>query len=399
MTPRMNIFFSEGFRVFFLSAGLYAVFAGVIWVIWLTDPFPGGVLGAPQFAVPPQQWHAHEMIFGYASTALGGFLLTAVPNWTGTQAARHLFVILTASIWLAGRVAVWFAMVLPAGLVALLDLAFLPILIVKIAQQLMKRPKPQNVLFVLFLSIVWAGNLMVHLEWMGITADTLDSGMRVGLLGLCSMIGVLGGRVTPGFTRNAMKRADLPEQAWPRSTERLDKAGLALAVILPLALLIGVPAVPVGGLAILSGGVQLVRLSRWSGRWTLNQPILLALHLGMAMLGLGLVLWGLAWIGFGDEVAALHLLGIGAVGGMTLAVMSRAVLGHTGRELIAPGPVAASYLIIAASAVLRWIGSELSGDWYSPLVVGSGLCWVLAFALYTVSVLPLVTTPRLPRAG
>ncbi|SDI44132.1 NnrS family protein [Aliiruegeria lutimaris] len=399
MTPRMNIFFSEGFRVFFLLAGLYAVFAGVIWVIWLTDPFPGGVLGAPHFAVPPQQWHAHEMIFGYASTALGGFLLTAVPNWTGTQAARHLFVILTSSIWLAGRLAVWFAVVLPAGLVALLDLAFLPILIVKIAQQLMKRPKPQNVLFVLFLSIVWAGNLMVHLEWMGITADTLDTGMRVGLLGPCSMIGVLGGRVTPGFTRNAMKRADLPEQAWPRSTEMLDKAGLVLAVILPLALLVGVPAVPVGGLAILSGGVQLVRLSRWSGRWTLNQPILLALHLGMAMLGLGLVLWGLAWLGSGDEVAALHLLGIGAVGGMTLAVMSRAVLGHTGRELIAPGPVAASYLLIAASAVLRWIGSELSGDLYFPLVVGSGLCWVLAFALYTVSVLPLVTAPRLPRVG
>lgn len=399
MTSRMNIFFSEGFRVFFVAAGIYAAFAGLIWMIWFMEPILGGTLGAPSFAVPPQQWHAHEMIFGYAGAALGGFLLTAVPNWTGTQGARHRFVILTAGIWLAGRLAVWHAGALPAGLVAVLDLAFLPILIAKIALQLMKRPKPQNVLFVLFLSIVWAGNLMVHLEWLGVTDDTLDTGMRAGLLGLCSMIGVLGGRVTPGFTRNAMKRADLPEAAWPHPTETLDKAGLGLAIVLPMAMLIGLPALVVGPLALLSGGVQLARLSRWRGTWTLNQPILLALHVGMALLGLGLVLWGVAWLGVGSEVAALHLLGIGAVGGMTLAVMSRAVLGHTGRPLVAPGPVVASYLFIAASAVLRWIGSELAGDWYFPLVVISGLLWVIAFALYTAAVLPLVTAPRLPRAA
>ncbi len=399
MTARLSIFFSEGFRVFFLAAGLFALFSGGIWEAWLGAQYLGVSLGEMPFAVTPHQWHAHEMIFGYAGTALGGFLLTAVPSWTGTPAARQVFVALTAGIWLLGRVALWYSGVLPAGLVACLDLAFLPLLIAKIAAQLAKRPKPQNVMFVLFLSIVWTGNLMVHLEWMGVTEDTLDTGMRVGLLGLCSMIGVLGGRVTPAFTRNAMKRAELPEESWPHPTETLGKVAMLLSIMLPLALPLGLPGRMVGALAILSGLVQLARLSRWRGRWVLDQPILLALHLGMAMLGVGLVLWGLAGIGLGSEVAAVHLLGIGAVGGMTLAVMSRAILGHTGRALIAPGPVAVAYLLLAAGAVLRWVGSEMSGDLYFPLVLASGGCWTIAFLLYTISVLPIVTAPRLPRQG
>ncbi|MDV7143273.1 NnrS family protein [Tropicimonas sp. TH_r6] len=399
MTARLSIFFSEGFRVFFLAAGLFAVVSGLIWETWLGVQYLGGTINEMPFAVTPHQWHAHEMIFGYGSTALGGFLLTAVPSWTGTQAARHIFVIVTAGIWLLGRLAIWYSGALPAGLVAVLDLAFLPILIAKIAAQLAKRPKPQNVMFVLFLSMVWVGNLLVHLEWMGLTSDTLDTGMRAGLLGLCSMIAVLGGRVTPAFTRNAMKRVELPESRWPHPTETLGKLGLALAIALPLTLLFGLPERAVGALAILSGLVQLARLSRWRGRWTLGQPILLALHLGMAMLGTGLVLWGLAGFGLGSEVAALHLLGIGAVGGMTLAVMSRAVLGHSGRALIAPGPVAVAYFLVAAGAVLRWISSEMSGDLYFPLVLASGGCWILAFTLYTISVLPIVTAPRPARQG
>lgn len=399
MAARLSIFFSEGFRVFFLAAGLFALFAGLVWEAWLGAQFLGGEAREMPFAVPPHQWHAHEMIFGYAGTALGGFLLTAVPSWTGTQAARHAFVAVTAGVWLLGRVAVWYSGVLPAGMVAILDLAFLPILIAKIAAQLAKRPKPQNVMFVIFLSIVWIGNLLVHLEWMGVTQDTLETGMRAGLLGLCSMIAILGGRVTPGFTKNAMKRAELPEESWPRPTETLGKVTMGLSILLPLVVLLGLPGSLVGAVAILSGLVQLARLSRWRGRWVLNQPILLALHLGMAMLAIGLLLWGLARFGIGSETAALHVLGIGAVGGMTLAVMSRAILGHTGQALIAPGPVAAAYLLIAAGAVLRWIGSEISGDLYFPLVLLSGGCWILAFLLYTLSVLPVVTAPRLPRQG
>jgi uncharacterized protein involved in response to NO len=168
-------------------------------------------------------------------------------------------------------------------------------------------------------------------------------------------------------------------------------------VLLPLSALLADPVA--GLLAILLGLVQLARLSVWRSRWCLRQPILLALHGGMALLALGLLLWGAARLGAGDEIAALHLLGIGAVGGMTVAVMSRAILGHTGRALVVSAPVAASYGMIALAAVLRWLGGALSGDWYIPLVLGSGVIWVLAFALFLVAMAPAALAPRVSSGG
>ncbi|MEV8468301.1 NnrS family protein [Fluviibacterium sp. DFM31] len=396
MTSRLALFFGEGFRVFFFAAGAFGFLSMLVWVMWLGVHYLGPVVSEMPFAMPAHQWHAHEMIFGYAGAALGGFLLTAVPNWTGSQAARHRFITASAGIWLAGRLAIWCSGTLPLWLVAGLDLAFLPILAVKIGSQLWHRPKPQNVMFLLFIAMIWVANLMVHLQWLGLTEATLDAGMRGGLLGICAMIAVLGGRVTPGFTRNAMKRAGVSEDGWPVVVPLAEKAALALAIVLPLAVLTGLPAAAVGGLAVLAGAVQLLRIARWKWRWTLNQPILLALHLGMAMLGAGLILWGLSLLGTGSEVAALHILGIGAVGGMTLAVMSRAVLGHTGRPLVAPAPVAAGYLMLAAAAVLRWLASTLPAEWYFPLVLASGVLWVAVFLLYSVSIWPAVTNVRLP---
>ena len=395
MSNMLRCVCSEGFRVFFLSAGAFSVFAGLVWLLYLGVHFTGGMMTGLPFAPPPHLWHGHEMIFGYASAAIAGFLLTAVPNWTGAAPVRPRLVCLTAGLWLAGRLAIWFSGTLPAWLVAAADLALLPVMAGLVGAMLMQRPKPQNVMFLLFLLAIWSGNLLVHLEWIGLSDDSAAAGLRGGLIGLTSMIAVLGGRVTPAFTRNAMNRAGLSGAGLPVSYPPLEKATLVLALALPLTVLAGLPDLITGLLAILSGAVQLARLSKWRGRWTLRQPILLALHLGMAMLGLGLILWGLAQLGLGSEIAALHVLGIGAVGGMSLAVMSRAALGHTGRPLIAPEPIAIGYLLVALSAVLRWVGSEFSGEWYFPLILASGVLWVLAFALYTVTLLPMVTAPRL----
>ena len=398
MTSRLSVFFSEGFRPFFFAAGLYAIFSVLVWLFWLAEPFPGWDVIALPFGMIPNHWHAHEMIFGYASAAVAGFLLTAVPNWTGTQGARHLFVTLASLVWLAGRIAIWFSGSINEMLVAVIDLAFLPILIVKIGSQLLKRPKPQNMLFVVLLSMIWVGNVMVHLEWMGVTSDSAEVGLRAGLMGLASMIAILGGRVTPGFTRNAMKRAGAPETSWPVTPEWLNKTTIAGALLLPFFVVLPIPQSVTGALALLAGLVQLARLWHWSTHWTLDKPILLSLHFGMAMLGIGLGLWGLSLLGWGSEVAALHVVGIGAVGGMTLAVMSRAILGHTGRPLVASGPVALGYLLIALSTFSRWAGSELSGDWHFPMLLLSGGLWIAAFLLYSLSIWPLVTTPRV-RSG
>jgi uncharacterized protein involved in response to NO len=369
-----------------------------IWEVWLGVQFSGGVMGDMPFAAAPRLWHAHEMIFGYASAALGGFFLTAVPNWTGSKAAARAFVTLAACIWLAGRLAIWFSGALPPALVAVLDLAFLPLLGIKIALMLVKRPKPQNVAFLGFLTLVWAGNLMVHLDWLGLT-DTLYTGLRVGLFALCLMIAVLGGRVTPGFTRNALKRAGRPEAALPQTRKPVDIAAIACIALVVLALLAHLPPLIPAASAVIGGVLQILRVAFWGPHLVWRQPILWALHLGMGLLGAGLVLWGLSALGIGSEVAALHVLGIGAVGGMTLAVMSRAILGHTGRALVAPRRVALAYGLIALAAGLRWLASWLPGEAYFPLILLTGALWIAAFTLYVVSLWPAFTGQRVGGAG
>ncbi len=384
----------EGFRVFFLSAGLFGLFAGGAWGVWLTTQTGLVDYKNPTYAMSPPMWHAHEMIFGYATAALGGFLLTAVPNWTGTPEARVQFIVIAAGIWLAGRIAMWFSGALPPGPVAVFDLAFVPILAAKIASQLIRRPKPQNMIFLLLLSYFWIANLLTHLDWMGITGGTLDIGLRVGLLTLCSMIAILGGRITPAFTRNAMKRAGEPEAAWPVSVAALDKASMGLALLLPLSVFLFGLGKIAGGMAVAVGITQILRMSRWRARWAIRQPILVALHLGLGMLALGLVLWGVAVLGIGSEIGALHVLGIGCVGGMTLAVMSRAALGHSGRALVAPPPMAVAYGLMASSAILRWVGSVTDQGYLVMMLVSDGL-WISAIVLYLITMWPALTGPRI----
>ena len=388
----------EGFRVFFLAAGLYGVFAVAVWTGWLGVHAAGGAFADEPFAMPPYLWHAHEMIFGFPAAALGGFFLTAVPNWTGAKGARHLYIATAAALWLAGRVAIWFSADLSPVLVAIVDLSFLPFLGVKIAAQLVKRPKPQNMMFLGLLAIIWTGDWMIHLEWTGITDDTARAGYRIGLLGICALIAVLGGRVTPAFTRNAMVRQGEGDSL-PVSRRWLEMTGVGCAILLPLALIAGVPDAVAGGIALAAGAAQLGRLSGWRTLRILDQPILWALHAGFALLGAGYILVGLADLNFGSEIAALHVLGIGAVGGMTLAVMSRAALGHTGRPLVAPKAIALAYGLLPVAALLRWAASGLDFQWYYPGIFISGALWIAAFALFVAALWPAFWSERLPSTG
>ncbi len=387
--------FSQGFRVFFLAAGLFGVFAGIVWGLWLGIHAAGGMWSDLPFAMAPHLWHGHEMIFGYATAALGGFFLTAVPNWTGGPGVRAAFVTGAAGLWFLGRAAMWSSGALPPVFVAVADLAFVPVLAAKIAMQLTRRPKPQNVMFLAFLALLWVANLMVHLEWIGVTDDTATAGLRAGLLTLAALISTLGGRITPAFTRNAMKRAGEPEAAWPVSSDLLERAALILSLVLPLTIMVTLPDAVPGVIAVALAVVHAARLARWRGAWAVRQPILIALHLGFGMLALGMGLWGAANLGLGSEVAALHVLGIGAVGGMTLAVMSRAALGHSGRDLIAPAPVAVSYWLMVVATALRWFASSGPGAWYFPAMLGAIVIWTVAFTLYLVAMWPALTGPRI----
>ncbi|HQF31489.1 MAG TPA: NnrS family protein, partial [Hyphomicrobiales bacterium] len=195
--PKVPIFLTAGFRFFFLAAGLYAILAMAAWLSWLGIHAAGGAVVTPTMAMAPHFWHAHEMIMGFAVAVISGFFLTAVPNWTNTAPARAAFVSSVGGLWLAGRLAMWFSAFLPAFLVAVVDLAFLPALTVRLAINMRNNPQPRNVVVVGLLGIVTIGNLMMHLEWTGITDDTAASGARLALFTIGGLIAVIGGRVTP----------------------------------------------------------------------------------------------------------------------------------------------------------------------------------------------------------
>jgi uncharacterized protein involved in response to NO len=395
MTPPRLL--TEGFRVFFLAAAVWAVFAVGIWEGWLTVHALDGMVTDTPFAQAPHLWHAHEMTFGFGTAVLGGFFLTAVPNWTGAPAARTAFVTVAAALWLAGRLAVWWSGAIDPRLVAALDLAFLPVLSWKIAAQMLKRPKPQNVMLLGVLAAIWTGNLLCHLEWTGVVADGVGPGLRLGLGATCVLIAVVGGRVTPAFTRNAMRAAGR-EDRLPETRPGLERAAMAGAAVVTLLWAAQGPSWLLAPLAAATGAAQLARVAGWRPGWTLSRPILWSLHLGMAMLGLGWLALAAHWAGLPvGETAALHLLGIGAVGGMTLAVMSRAALGHTGRPLEVDPAVAVAYGLVAAAALVRFAGPTLDPALYEGALLLSGALWIAGFGAFAALYAPILTGPRLGR--
>jgi len=379
--------FEAGWRVFFLAAGLEAIVAIAVWLLWLGTP----ALESLPVSMPPAQWHAHEMIFGLPSAAFAGFFLTAVPNWTGTLPARRVFIAAAAAVWLAGRIAVWWSGYLPGAVVALADLAFLPILASKVASQLARRPKPQNLMFLGLLGLVWTGDLMVHLDWIGVAA-TADRGLRLGLLATACVIAVLGGRVTPAFTRNELMRRGRMDNL-PATRPRLDMLGIAAAIATALAVLLLLPGPVCGALALAAGVLQFARLAGWRTLAILGDPLVWSLHLGWGMLALGYLVLGAAWLGFGSEIGALHLMGIGAVGGMILAVASRATLGHSGRPLAAPAAVALAYALLPGAAALRYAAAALPETAFTA-TFAAGALWCVAFSFYLAALWPAFWGPR-----
>lgn len=384
---------SEGFRFFFLAGPLYGMLAIAVWLLWLGMQAAGGTLDQPSILNVSNQWHAHEMIFGYGAAVMAGFFLTAVPNWTGTAPAREAYVTAVALLWLMGRVAVTFSPSFTAPLVMAIDTPFILLLGLKILQNLLKRPKPQNMLFLGILAVMAAANVMVHLEWTGIWDDGAAVGNRMGLLTLAALIAVLGGRVTPAFTRNALIRNEL-ENNLPRNQPIFDRLGIVTALLLPIIY----PFTPgwfSGAIALVAGAANLMRLAGWKSTAVLNQPIVWSLHLGFLFLALGYLALAAHKLGLPiGETQALHVIAIGAVGIMPLAIMSRASLGHTGRALVVARPIALAYLLVAFAALIRSLGAKIADEHYYSVMMISGSFWIAAFAIFVAIYSPILTSPR-----
>ncbi len=388
-------FLSFGFRPFFLLAGLYAFVSMAAWLFWLMLHASGAAIITPTIAVPAHQWHGHEMLFGFAAAVIAGFMLTAVPGWTGARRVAGTPLAALAALWLAGRCAMWFSNILPGALVAIADMSFLVVLAAIVARALALRPVPQNLVFVLLLSVLIAANGAVHGEWLGWHDDTASWGLSVSLMTVILMISIIGGRIVPAFTRNALVRKGI-SQPHPTKIMWLDAASVASVALVLVSYVFGLSGTLTGVAAGAAALLNLVRLALWRWQSTLDAPILWSLHLAYFWLPAGLA--GIAaslLTGWFSHGAAQHILAVGAVGGMTLAMMTRAPLGHTGRALVVTRPVAMAYLLIAAAAALRGLALGLFSQNYFTVIFLAGICWIAGFVIFAASYLAILTGPSL----
>lgn len=375
-----------GFRPFFLLAGLWAMAAVGLWI-----PAYLGLLALPS-AFDPLTWHLHEAIYGFGLAAVAGFLLTAVPNWTGRLPIAGRPLALLALFWIAGRAACllsgWSGW-LPAMLI---DLAFPLLLFLMIGREVLAGRNWKNLPPCLAVALLAAGSAAVHLEGR-LDAIPYGLGGRLGLAVLLVLIALIGGRILPSFTRNWLAKRGA--ERLPAPFGRFDRLALLAAVVALLAWTVQPHDRLSGGLLLLAGLLQLLRLARWRGLATLAEPLLAILHLGYLWLAVGLLLLGLEILTGAPALrGAIHALAAGAAGTMTLAVMTRASLGHSGRALTAGTGTTLAYLLVTAAVAAR-VAAPVFPAAELTLLAGSALAWIAGFGLFLLLYGPiLLTRPR-----
>ncbi len=377
--------FQAGFRPFFLAAGLWAPASLALWLLFLF----GYV--APPTAADPLLWHMHEMLFGFGVAAVAGFLLTAIPNWTGRLPLQGWPLVVLWLLWVAGRV-IGLASNLSGPIIgAAIDLSFLAALLAAITREIVAGRNWRNLPMVAALTLLLTANALMQAQAIGL-AETATSGVRLGLAVLLIMIALVGGRIIPSFTRNWLaKRGDA---RLPGAFGAVDRFALAATVLGLTAWVAALPPMIVGPLLIVAGLAAAIRLARWRGRLTFSEPLLLVLHVGHGWLAIGLAMLGTSEVWHAlPSSSALHALTVGAIGTMTLAVMTRATLGHTGRELTAGLGTMAIFALINGAAVAR-VGAGLSDGGYLSLLALAGAAWIGAFVLFVLLYGPLLMRPR-----
>jgi uncharacterized protein involved in response to NO len=352
--------------------------------LWLATL--GGVLTLPS-ALDPIAWHRHEMLFGYLPAIVAGFLLTAIPNWTGRLPVRGPSLAGLVLLWLLGRLAVLAA---PGWAALVLDVAFPATLAAVAAREVAAGANRRNLPVVGLLGLLAVADLLSHLESLRVDLPEM-LGDRLAIAVGAMLVTLIGGRIVPSFTTNWLKARRITPL--PAPFGRLDKAVMALtgaALLVWLAMPAGALA---GALLLAAAAGTAVRLARWRSARTIAEPLLLILHVGYGWLAVGLALLGLAVLGLVPRSAGLHAVTTGAFGTMTLAVMTRAALGHTGRTLTADGWTVAVYILVTVGALVR-LAAALVPVGHLAVLDAAGLAWGGAFLLYAIRYAPILLGPR-----
>ena len=381
-------FFRGGFRPFFFAGAAWAVVALTLWVCTLL-----GDITLPT-ALDALAWHRHEMLFGFVGAIMAGFLLTAVPNWTGRLPIAGWPLAGLFSLWAAARLAVLFSSSVTLWLAALLDVGFFVVLGLLAAREVLEANN-RNTPVVGMILLFGVADGLDYLANTGVTPLT-DIGWQLALSLVVLLISLIGGRIIPSFTRNWMAKRGIAK-GLPTQPGRLDLFVIGATAVALFAWLFGPQEAPIGIVLIAAAVLQAVRWARWRGWRTLADPLVLILHVGYLWIPLGLALLGLSLMGVAPRSAAIHSLTAGAMATMILAVMTRASLGHTARELKAGPLTVALYALVTFGAVLR-VAASLRFIDYNLGIDIAAIAWGGAFLLFLLGYAPVLWRPRLGEA-
>lgn len=370
--------FALGFRPFFLGAGIVSVLLIALWLAVYRGVMPLALF------IPPEQWHAHEMIFGFTGAVIAGFLLTAVQNWTGIKTPRGWALAFLFLLWLAGRIAPFTGW--SAWGYAVADALFFPAVMIAIARSILKAKQLRNLGFPIMLGMLTVSNLLVHGEWLGI-GHTAAAGFTLAVYMIVLMMVVMGGRVIPSFTDNKLRTQ---AHRW-QSVEWM-------APVTTLATLAAMLLEPVSGMTAFIAGIaaviHAVRLAGWYTNRYWRVPLLWVLHLGYGWIVIGFALTSLAALERVAPSLALHAFTAGAIGTLTLGMMARVALGHTGRMLEPATIIHLAFVLITLAATIRLGLPLIMPDTYALAILLSGLVWIAAFAIFVFIYAPILIQPR-----
>jgi uncharacterized protein involved in response to NO len=391
----MTVIFTYAFRSLFLLATLYAVAVVPLWAAaWL------GYLPMPTSLGAPSWWHAHEMIYGFAGAAIGGFALTAVAMWTKRPPVAGAPLMILSALWLIARIL--FALPSPALLAPAIatDLGYGVLLFVLMSREVISARSQRNYKVLLILGLLPLTN---GLFFLGMTrnADWTKTALFAGLWLVVLLVNLIGGRVIPGFTRNWLKRQLLEQKREPATLppmfDRFDLLTTWLMVAFAILHLLEAPARWTAVIGLITSVMLFIRLTRWQGIHTGSEPLVWVLHVAFSWLPLGFLLLAFAEIGLLPQTAGVHALTSGAVTTMIIAISGRAALGHTGRALESHPVLTAAYVLITVAAICRVAATV--GPGARPLLAVSAVAWLLGFVCFAWRYVPILTQPKAQMPG
>ncbi len=368
-----------GFRPFYLLASVFSASSVLLWAAQYSGLLPFAYLQGPH-------WHGHEMLFGYTMAVVAGFLLTAVRAWTGQPTPVGAPLMALAALWVAGRVLVLTPLAMPAAAV---NAAFPVALAVAIAVPLLRSRNVRNYFFVGLLALMGMLVAALHLALQGAFELPPRLGLQLGLDVMLFIMAVMGGRVIPMFTNNGVPGAGATRHAL------LEKLALGSVLLLFVADLLQAPVLVIAVIALAAAMAHGVRLYLWRPWRTAAVPLVWILHAAYAWIVVYLVLRALSAPGWLAESYAIHALTTGAIGGLTLGMMTRTARGHTARPLVADHWELACFLLVQAAAIVRVFSGMVASALYLPGIQVSGVLWSVAFGIYAVRYWSVLSRPRL----